>query len=54
MFFVTDYRDTQCVGINLRYLKSWADMVDKICFSHLGVGVNFRPCNEGYYLSGHL
>ena len=35
-------------GINQRYLKNWALAVPK----NLGVGVNFRPCSEGYFLSG--
>ena len=41
-------------GINQRYLKYWANVADKICFgrTYLGLGLNFRPCSEGYLLSG--
>ena len=40
--------------INQRCLKNWADVADKICFAkNLGVGVNFRPCSEDYFLSRH-
>ena len=43
-------------GINQKYLKNWADVADKICFGrtskNLGLGLNFRPCREGYFLSG--
>ena len=42
-------------GINQRNLKFWADVADKICFGrtkNLGLGLNFRLCSEGYFLSG--
>ena len=42
-------------GINQRYLKNWADVADKIKIlkpKNLGLGLNFRPCSEGYFLSG--
>ena len=42
-------------GINQRNLKIWADVADKNALAvpkNLGVGVNFRPCSEGYFLSG--
>ena len=44
-------------GINQRYMKNWADAADKICCripKNLGLGLNFRSCSEGYFLSGHL
>ena len=34
-------------------LKNWVNAADKICLG-LGVGVNFWPCGEGYFLSGRL
>ena len=42
-------------GINQRNLKIWADVADKICFGRtqqLGMGVNFRPCSDGDFLTG--
>ena len=42
-------------GINQRYLQNWADVADKIASAvpnNLGLGLNFRPCSEGYFLSG--
>ena len=42
-------------GINQRYLKNWADVTDKICFGRTNkfrIGIEFRPCSEGYFLSG--
>ena len=42
-------------GINQRNLKIWADVQTKYASAvpkNLGVGVNFRPCSEGYFLSG--
>ena len=39
-------------GINQRYLKNWADEYALAVPKNLGVGVNFRPCSEGYFLSG--
>ena len=42
-------------GMNQRNLKIWANVVDKICFGrtkNLGVGVDFRPCSEGNFLTG--
>ena len=41
-------------GINQINLKIWADVADKICFGrkNLGVGVDFRPCSEGDFLTG--
>ena len=38
-------------GINQRYLKNWADVANKIS-KNVGLGLNFRPCSEGYFLSG--
>jgi hypothetical protein len=41
-------------GINQRYLKNWANVAEKYASAvpkNLGVGVNFRPCIEGYFLS---
>ena len=44
-------------GINQRNLKIWADVADKICLGcwavpkNLGVGVDFRPCSEGDFLT---
>ena len=43
--------------INQRYLKNWANMYWQSKYAsvvpkNLGVGVNFRPCSEGYFLSG--
>ena len=48
---------TPIEGINQRYLKNWADVADKICFGRIhlkiwGVGVNFQPCSDSYFLSG--
>ena len=40
-------------GINQRYLKNWADVADKVP-RYLGVGVNFWPRSEGYFLYGRL
>ena len=42
-------------GINQRNLKIWADVADKICFGRTkksGSGSEFRPCNEGDFLTG--
>ena len=42
-------------GINQRYLKNWANVEKKYASAapkNLGVGVNFRPGSEGYFLSG--
>ena len=43
-------------GINQRNLKIWADVADKIYASavpkNLGLGVDFRPCIEGDFLTG--
>ena len=41
-------------GINQRYLKNWADVADKYASAvpkNLGLGLNFRQCSEGYFLS---
>ena len=43
--------------INQRYLRNWANVADKICFGravpkNLGLGLTFRPCSEGCFLSG--
>ena len=40
-------------GINQRNLKTWEDVADKICFGRtfLEVGVDFRPCSEGHFLT---
>ena len=43
-------------GINHRYLKNWADVAHKIASvvpKNFGVGLNFQPSSEGYFLSGH-
>ena len=42
-------------GMNQRYLKNGADVADKICFGrtkNFGIGIEFWPCIEGYFLSG--
>ena len=43
-------------GRNQRNLKIWAGVADTKNASavpkNLGVGVNFRLCSEGYFLSG--
>jgi hypothetical protein len=39
-------------GINQRYLKNWADVADKIP-KIFGLGLNFRPYSEDYFLSGY-
>ena len=42
-------------GINQIYLKNWADVETKyasVVPKNLGLGLNFRPCSEGYFLSG--
>jgi hypothetical protein len=43
-------------GINQRYLKNWTDVRQtKYALAvpkNLGLGLNFRPCSEGYFLSG--
>ena len=41
-------------GINQKYLKNWTDVADKLCFvpKNLGLGLNFWPCSEVYFLSG--
>ena len=42
-------------GINQRYLKNWADVADIYAApvpKNSGLGLNFRPCSEGYLLSG--
>jgi hypothetical protein len=42
-------------GINQRYLKNWANVVTKYASAvpkNLGLGLNFRPCSEGYFFSG--
>ena len=42
-------------GINQRYLKNWANVEEKNASAipkNLGVGVNFRQCSEGCFLSG--
>ena len=39
-------------GINQRYLKNWANAYAYAVPKNLGVRVNFRPCSEGYFLSG--
>ena len=41
-------------GINQRNLKIWADVADKISMAvpkNLGVGVDFRRCREGDFLT---
>ena len=41
--------------INQRNLKIWPMWQTKYALAvpeNLGVGVNFRPCSEGYFLSG--
>ena len=46
---------TPSEGIYQRNLKIWADMADKYALAvpkNLGLGLNFRPCSEGYFLSG--
>ena len=43
-------------GINQRNLKIWADVADKYASAvpkNLGVGVEFRPCSEGNFLTEH-
>ena len=42
-------------GINQRNLKIWANVTNKICLvpKNLRVGVDFRPCSEGDFLTGH-
>ena len=45
---------TPTEGINKRNLKIWADVADKYVLAvpkNLGVGVDFRPCSEGNFLS---
>ena len=47
---------TYIKGTNKSYLKNWANVAVKICFGRIhlkiwGVGVNFQPCSEGYFLS---
>ena len=42
-------------GINQRNLKNWADVADKYALAvpkNLGLGFNFRPGSEDYFLSG--
>ena len=42
-------------GINQRNLKIWADVAKKYASAvpkNLGVGVDFRPCSEGDFLTG--
>ena len=42
-------------GINQRNLKIWTDVADKIASAiskNLRVGVDFRPCSEGDFLTG--
>ena len=41
-------------GIFQRNLKIWADVTKYASAvpKNLGVGVNFLPCSEGYFLSG--
>ena len=42
-------------GKNQKNLKIWADVADKLCLAvpkNLGVGVDFRPCSEGDFLTG--
>ena len=46
---------TRNEGINLKNLKIWADIADKYALAvpkNLGVGVDFRPCSEGDFLTG--
>ena len=41
-------------GVNQRNPKVWADVVDYALAvpKHLGLGVDFRPCSEGDFLTG--
>ena len=40
-------------GITQRYLKNWADEAyASVVPKNLGLGLNFRPCSEGYFPSG--
>ena len=42
-------------GINPRYLKigpMWQTKYASAELKNLGLGLNFRPCSEGYFLSG--
>ena len=44
-------------GINQRNMKIWANRQTKYALAvskNLGVGVDFRPCSEGHFLTLHL
>ena len=49
--YIMDYVRNE--GINQRNLKIWADVADKICVDiPKNLGVDFRPCSEGNFLTG--